>query len=205
MIVKVSLGFAKLNDGPLLSKAGYISEAMTGNPNFPTPLPPMLDVSTAVAAYESALFAAEAGGKEKTAAKHAARKALLDILRLLALYVQQKCDGDMTKLLSSGFDAVKQPEPAGVLPAPQNVTLKQGTLSGTLVLRGRPVPNAASYEAQQSTNIAQESAWQDLEAFTAVRTTLNGLTPGTQYWARIRAVGAAGPGAWSEPVLAMAL
>lgn len=205
MTARVSLRFTTLKDSDLVPKGEYILASMTGNANFPTPTPSLGELGTAVGDYESALFAAEAGGKEKTAAKNAARKALEDALRSLALYVQQKSAGDLTKLLSSGFDAVKQPEPAGVLPAPQGVTLKQGTLSGTLVLRSRPVPNAASYEAQQSTNIAQESAWEDAGAFTAARMTLEGLTPGTQYWSRMRAIGAAGPGAWSEPVPAMVL
>lgn len=130
---------------------------------------------------------------------------LVDRLRSLALYVQQECDGDLAVLLTSGFEANKAPTPAGVLPAPQQVTLTQGTLSGSLDLRGRPVPNAGAYEAQKTTSVANPGSWESVQPATAARVTLEGLTPGTNYWARLRAIGAAGPGAWSEPVSAIAI
>jgi hypothetical protein len=205
MNAKVSLGFARLPDGALVSKAEFINTQMTGNATYPTPSPSLSSLSSATGDFEVALFAAEGGGKQKTAAKNAARSALLAVMRSLALYVEQKAAGDLAKLLSSGYDAQKQREPAGVLPAPLNVTLKQGTLSGTLNLRAQPVQNAGSYEVQRTTNPAQESAWQDVGALTAARMTLEGLTPGTVYTARIRAVGAKGPGAWAVTVPVMAV
>lgn len=92
-----------------------------------------------------------------------------------------------------------------MLPAPDEVTLTQGTLSGSLKLRASAVDNAGSYEAQKTTQINLPATWETVGLTTAPRLTLEELTPGTTYWARVRAIGSAGPGAWSEPVVAMAV
>ena len=79
---------------------------------------PALPVVQAVAtAFSSALTAD--GGRTKAAEKNAARTVLLGLLRNLALFVQPHCDEDLVVLLTPGFDAQKEPQPAGVLPAPQ--------------------------------------------------------------------------------------
>ena len=178
---------------------------MTGNAEYPLPTPSLASVQTSLTGFQNALADAKDGGTAKTAQKNAVREVLVDKLRSLASYVQQECGGDLAALLSSGFDAGKAPTPAGVLPAPQQVTLTQGELSGSLNLRGRPVANAGSYEAQKTTDIAKANSWEPVGQFTAARMTLEDLTPGTTYWGRLRAIGSAGPGAWSEPVSAIAV
>ena len=47
--------------------------------------------------------------------------------------------------------------------------------------------------------------WESVGTFTSTRFTLEDLKPGSTYWARERAIGAAGPGAWSEAVAAIAI
>ena len=61
-------------------------------------------------------------------AKNAAREMLMAKLRSLALAVQQACGDDLAVLLPSGYEATRSPTPAGVLPAPRQVTLTQGAL-----------------------------------------------------------------------------
>jgi hypothetical protein len=204
-IPNVSLAFARAKDGNLLILCDSVLTKMTGNAEFPNPTPSLASVQTSATAFQNALAEAKDGGPAKTAAKNAAREVLVDKLRSLALYVQQECAGDLAVLLSSGFEATKAPTPAGVLPAPQQVTLTQGTLSGSLDLRGRPVPNAGAYEGQKTTTIDNPNSWEPVDQTTAARMTVEGLTPGKTYWGRLRAIGSAGPGAWSEPVSAIAL
>jgi hypothetical protein len=201
----VAINFAKLGDSSLVTKTEYIITSMTGNTHYPTPTPTIPVVQTAATAFQDTLAAATDGGKIKTAQKNAAREALLDLLRNLALYVQQHCQDDLATLLSSGFEARKEPQPAGVLPAPEGATLLNGTLTGTLNLRSKPVTNARSYEAQTTTDVNKADSWDAVGTFTSTRIELADLTPGTTYWARLRAIGAAGPGAWSDAVSAMAI
>ena len=65
--------------------------------------------------------------------------------------------------------------------------------------------NAGAYEAQKTVTIDNPNSWESVDQVTAARMQLDGLTPGKTYWARLRAIGSAGPGAWSEPVSAIAL
>ena len=201
----VSLGFSRLADANLVTKTNQIIAGMTGNPSYPKPTPTLAAVQTATTAFSDALTAAADGGKTKTALKNAAREELLALLRNLALFVQQNCTDDLAVLLSSGFDARKEPQPAGTLPAPEGATLLNGTLSGVLDLRSRPVVNAKSYEAQTTTDVNKDESWKDVGTFTSTRIALEDLTPGMTYWARVRAIGSAGPGAWSDAVSAMAI
>ena len=201
----VSFAFSKAADADLIVKTDLIIVSMTGNTNYLKPTPTIASVQAAQTAFQEAVTAAADGGKVKTALKNAARDTLLGLLRNLGLYVQQNCNDDLATLLSSGFDARKAPVPAGILPAPDGVTLTQGTLSGVLNLRSKPVTNAASYEAQLSTDLNKEENWKAQGTFTSTRVEFDDLTPGTTYWGRVRAIGAAGPGAWSDPISAMAI
>ena len=178
---------------------------MTNNAEYPSPAPTLASVQTSLTAFQTALAETKDGGPSKTVVKNDAREALLTKLRNLALYVQQECGDHLAVLLTSGYEAMKSPTRAGVLPAPQQVALTQGALSGTLELRGRPVANAGAYEAQKTTTIDNPNSWESVDQVTAARMQLDGLTPGKTYWARLRAIGSQGPGAWSEPVSAIAL
>ena len=199
----ISLGFSKLADANLVTKVDAIIDSMTGNENFPTPTPAISAVQAAATAFQEALALAVGGGVLKTAEKNAAREALLSVLRNLALYVQQNCRDDVAILLSSGFDARKTPVPAGVLPAPSGATLMNSPLSGVLDFRAKPVVNASAYEGQRTTDVNKDDAWENVGVFTSARFTLADLKPGTIHWARSRAIGAAGPRAWSDAVSAM--
>ena len=126
------------------------------------------------------------------------------MLRNLALDVQKTSDGDLAVLLSSGFDAQKERQPAGVLLAPDGVTLTQGPLSGELIFRSKAVVNGSAYEGQMTMDI-NKGEWTDVGTFTAPRFTLEDPELGKTYWARSRAIGAAGPGSSSDAVSAMAI
>ena len=200
----VSLSFAKLADAGLVIKTDQIFTSMTGNTNYPDPTPTLPVVKASATTFSSALTAAADGGRTKTAEKNAARTVLVGLLRNLALFVQLHSNDDLVVLLTSGFDAQKEPQPAGVLPAPQGAMLTQSTLSGQLDFRAGSVANASAYEAQMTTDINKDE-WENVGTFTATRFSLDDLKPGTTYWARSRAVGSAGPGAWSDAVSAMAI
>ena len=204
-IPKVSYSFVRLPDAKVIVFADHVLACMTGNPKFATPTPSLASVQTALTTFQDSVAAAKGGGVVRTAAKNDAREMLIGKLRSLALYVQEACANKLPVLLSSGYAAIKSPTPAGVLPAPGWVTLTQGTLSGSLNLRGESMNNAGSYEAQKTTQINTPNSWETVGLFTAPRMTLEELTPGTVYWTRMRAIGSAGPGAWSEPVSAMAI
>ena len=106
----------------------------------------MITVTTALTAFTDAVAAAVNGGKVETAAKKARRAELVSFMRQLAAYVTLTSDGDLEKLLSSGFPYQK-PERSrvGILPAPAAPTLRFGRKSGQLDATVSPIYGAGSY------------------------------------------------------------
>lgn len=200
---QVTFSFTRLPDAGLITKALFVTDSMTNNAAFPEPDPAIPDVIALNTAFQKAVVAMEDGGKRRTVKKNEAREALLDALRSLATWVQGHCDNNLAILLSSGFDARKAPERAGILPAPQFLTLTNTAISGEVSTRAGSVENARSFELQSCTDPANDPDWQHLGTFSSTRATIGGLTPGKIVWMRLRAIGSAGPGAWSEPASVM--
>jgi hypothetical protein len=94
--------------------------------------------------------------------------------------------------------------PVGVPGAPIGLLAQMGEMSGQIVLSWSKVHGANSYvvECRQHDNAA--SAWALAKIVTAARLKLDGLTPGTVYAFRVKAVGAAGEGPWSDETVKMA-
>lgn len=200
----VSYAFARLLFTALIAFARNVVTLMTGNAHYPTPTPPLAEVSIAIDTLETAVHDALDGGKIAIAARNAAGAGLLSLLRQLASYVQTTCKGDLVILLSSGFQPVKTRTPAGVLPPPANLRLVPTGTSGQLALRLDRVPNNAGYSVQTADN--PDGPWTDRGVFTSSRgILLTDLTPGQVCWARACANGAADPSGWGGPVSAMAV
>ena len=103
---KVCLAFAELADVALDEFAVAIITGMTGNASYPTPPVTVAQLSTLKSAFEDAIVAAAAQrGRAATAAKNAARDALVLALRKNASYVEITCNNDLPILLSSWFEA----------------------------------------------------------------------------------------------------
>jgi hypothetical protein len=126
------------------------------------------------------------------------------LLRQQASYVAVACQGDMTKLLLSGFPIQKPVRtPVGMLPAPQGLTVTHGMLTGNLTAKVNPVFGAATYnwtctaDSPDAVPVTGQS--------TAGSFTFAGLTPGVTYIITVNAVGAAGPSNWSQSAPIMAI
>ena len=194
---------------------------MNGNPAFPNPPVPLVpitltsaqpggqpnaaadgqtDMTTLEDVFEAAITAAYSGGPQQTAAKEAARSAVLDALRKNANYVQTLASHDLEMLLSSGFTAVSTNRAQAPLDQPVIATIENlGTTK--LLVRATPILNARNYQVQMSTGTG---AWQDVGIFTqARRIVLESLTPGTIYNVRLRALG--GSTGYSDWCVAAAL
>lgn len=113
-----AIGFLdKDPDNQLVGDVQSAINGLTGNAGFPTPAPALRVISAALSAFTVALAAAVNGGTELT--KNAKRAELVSLVRPLASYVTITADGDMTKLLSSGFRYQNRTRsPVGQLSAP---------------------------------------------------------------------------------------
>ena len=138
-----------------------------------------------------------------------AEDALIGMLRQLALYVQTVVQGiadpaqSMAALLSSGFEAVSNNRSQSPLDAPKIIDI-QNVGAGRLKLVIGAVSNARMYEAQRKDGTGD---WVSAGLFANSRgIVVTGLTPGTNYTFRVRAMGGStGQSDWSNPVSHMSL
>jgi hypothetical protein len=205
-IVKPAINWLTTDsDALLINDTNVVVLGLTNNTAiYPAPLPTVADVQTALGKFSTAVAATADGGPSATSNKNNLRLILVGLLRQQASYVGVACKGDMTNLLLSGFPVQKPTRsPVGILPAPQNLTVAHGALSGSLVANVNPVFGAATYN--WTCTPATAGAAPLTGQSTASNYTFSGLTPGVSHTIACNAVGAAGPSNWSNPASLIAV
>ena len=87
--------------------------------------------------------------------------------------------------------------PVGRLPQPANLVATGGDLDGTVDLAWDPIKRGVqTYVAERAT--AAAGPYTQCYIGKASSCTDTSLVSGTEYWYRVRALGAAGPSAWSD-------
>jgi hypothetical protein len=190
---------------PVSAKIQYLrrlSEATTGNPNFPNPTPTPAELSNQADALEIAYNEAQAArliSKSKTTVQDE-QDALADALvAQLASYVDNASGGDPVKIESAGFEVRATPTPVGELPPPTDVQVKPSEHAGSADVSWQTPRGAKSNLIERATD-APTLNWAVIGATTKSKATLNSMVSGTKYWFRVASVGAAGQSAWSDPV-----
>jgi fibronectin type III domain protein len=197
--LRVLLGFTNAPDHSLEETAGAVIAGMTGNAAYPSPPVTIDTLKGALADFTAAIAAQAQGGTQATADKNNKRDVLVGLLRQLAGYVQQNCKNDLATLLSSGFEAVSTSRTQSPLDNPAIVSIDNGN-TGQLLVKVTPIANAKCYEVRYCIAGAQPPQWQSGGLFTNSRSMpVNGLTPGTTYTFRVRAI-STGFSDWSDPV-----
>ena len=190
----VLLGLIGLTSKALVEKGRNCVDMLTGNASFTLPAGFLASISAACDVLEQAneevLFF---GGKVNYQAKRVAERALADLLRELAGYVQAQSGGDASKILSAGFDVRKRGEPVEKLSTPENLRGQLTSFAGNAVLRWNTVANATNNQVFiNSTDPEQEDKW-ELVAYTSKsRYTVTDLESGKNYWFRVQAMGRKG-------------
>ncbi|HTD29721.1 MAG TPA: hypothetical protein VK660_10060 [Xanthomonadaceae bacterium] len=194
---KVAVNFINTsNDTDLIVAASRIVNAMTGNTRYPTPVPTLAAVTTARDALLAVVNTAVTS-KLTLATRRQLRPPLVTLLRQLAQYVQTTSNGDPVVLIGSGFPIHRPRQLVGVLPAPANLRLSPGLVSGQLRARCKLVAQAASYQWRIATT-KDPTAWLPADPTVAANASLRDLSPGTQYVVQVRAIGTKGPSDWSN-------
>ncbi|MFZ0828844.1 MAG: fibronectin type III domain-containing protein [Verrucomicrobiia bacterium] len=132
----------------------------------------------------------------------ATRDALVSALRQIAAYIQSLALDTVSAVLSSGFDVVIPNHTQTPLARPVLNDL-DNSITTQLQLSMQAVTNAKAYQVQFQNGTA---AWQELGIFPNTRgILLKGLTPGSIYSVRVRAVGGSTQYSdWSDPISLMA-
>jgi len=198
-MAEIKLNFKGLSDLAIIQQCLNIKTALTGNATFPTTTPTLAAFGTLITTAQNKLTAADTAqqaAKLATADKDAAIAALLAGAKQLAASVSVTANGDALKIQSAGFSVKATAAPVGELPAPQNLSATGGDQEGENDLHWNPVNGRTSYLAEHRTT--PNGPWVQFYAGKKSSATATGLVSGTQYDFRVRAVGAAGPGPWSD-------
>jgi len=199
---KIALGLGKLKPEPKIQLATDIKTGMTGNVNTPNPNPPLATIGTLTTTCETKLTAVNSLEEQLDAARgelDAALSALDNGLTLEAAYVQDVTGGDAIKIATTNMPIKRPSEPIGPLGQVLDLAVKEGANQGELKASWKRLRGAKSYDVQISVDPFTLTSWQGVAPSPKVRTTITGLTSGAKMWVRVRGIGKAGPGPWSDP------
>jgi hypothetical protein len=185
-----------------VQKTEDIVTALTANASFPTPIPSLATMTGKADALSAAVSAREAAKMAFDEALTNLNTAEVDLdtsLTQLMAYVESASGGDEAKILSAGFEIKGKPSPVGAMPQVQGLDSSAGDAEGRIILRWKSVKGAKTYEIQTCPDPITAAGWKSAGLTTKASLTLDGLPTGGRCWFRVRAIGSAGPGPWSDP------
>jgi len=200
--VKISTDFSLKNysDTALGTTATTITNDMTDNPNFETPIPPLAEVKATITSYLASLAKAERGSQDDRVIKNSWRAKLESQLKDLGLYVQLTSKGDAVIISSSGFYVNKKPSAVGPLAKPENVIIKMGDNKGSVQASCDAISSASFYEYEYA-EVTTDGTFNWIhKTSTKHKMLIEGLISGKQYAFRIAAAGSDPSRVWSDQI-----
>ena len=211
---RVSLGYKKLPVEAIPPFAGWVVTCLTGSTVFvnpPIPLAPtvtlnasasdaatVVDMTTRITTLQVAIKNYQDGGSLALTARNVALAAVIEGLDALAFYVQTVSRFDRDLMLTSGFVPTSTNRSQSKLDTPSINGIANDT-STELDVHLTSVANAYGYEVQTNTN--GTGTWTTVKYSAQARNIpLTGLTTGTVYQVRARALGGStGSSDWCMP------
>jgi hypothetical protein len=182
----------------LITYVQGILKAMSGNPTFPSPNPPLTAVSSAVSDLQIAETAAvTTRAKGTVATRNEKRAALVALLDQLRSYVQSIADAtpeNAPSIIESAGLAIKKTP----VHAPHVFSAKAATVSGSVKLTAPIAGKRAAYLWQYSTDGGK--TWLDVSPTLQAKTTVTSLPSGTTVQFRCRSIIKGGASDWSAPI-----
>ncbi|MFO1439978.1 MAG: fibronectin type III domain-containing protein [Verrucomicrobiaceae bacterium] len=203
-MAKPKLNLRGLSTLQKVQKTNDIVAALTGNTNFTTPSPTLAAVTASSDGLSAAYSAREDARMtldEKQTLLENAEDGHDTVLNLLMAYVENASGGDEAKILSAGFEVKGRPTPVGEMPQVDGLDSIIGDAEGRVILRWKSIKGAKSYEVQTCPDPISAAGWKAAGITTRASLTLDGLPTGGRCWFRVRAIGSAGPGPWSDPAV----
>jgi hypothetical protein len=182
----------------LITYAQSVATAMSANTTaFAAPTPTLATFQADIAALvtaETAVVARTKGAVEIRDAKLAVVKGDLENLRT---YVQGVSDAANPTNAAAIIESAGMTLRKVTLHNKAQLAIKQGTVSGTVVLTAKAAGKRAAYDWQYSTD---QKTWTAPAPTLQAKTDVSGLTAGTLYYFRVQPLLRTGEQNWSEIV-----
>lgn len=182
----------------LVTTSKRILEKMENNEAFLPPPPALAELKLIIPDYQVALVNAMGRDKEMIAIKNNKKAIVLDLLQNLVDYVTTTCRGDLTLLLSSGFDITSDP-PASLPVSIEMLDVKLGP-PGEATTKVRKATGARAFIHQYTTELPGIDTHWFYEASGLGTYTFKGLTSEKRHWFRVIAIGSGTQKAYSPIV-----
>ena len=207
--LRISHNFDSTRVPDLLSDAQSVFTDMSAAAaTFTNPPVPMATLKQDIDNLTISAAAASDGGKKDIAQRNKDRHALEEDLTLLGAYVVKVANGDPAILILSGFKAAPPRSRAVAQPLaqPTIASIEQAN-SGQLNVSIRAVDKAHGYDVSYSALVNGLPGNWITETVTQARkpVSITGLTPGTIYAFRVRALGKTGYTDYSDAVTRMCI
>lgn len=209
-MAKVKLNLDGLTDAELLALATVHTTQITGNADFPAPVPTPASLAATVSAFsdkadeiEVALIALAQLYTEKAAL----REDLEGAMTIRGGYVESTSGGNPAKIQSTGLAVQDAPTPTTALPRPENVSASTGDDSGEVDISWDRVPRAKNYQVECREHIDGQvpGPWTQVKIANRSKLTATGLVTGRKYAFRLRALGPNDvESPWSDEALGLA-
>jgi len=197
-------GLTTMTDAELIQFAKNVHTALKGNDNVPAPHPTLSALQDLITTAETGVNAYEAEKdvlRMRKNGRDEAIKALCYGLRTEADTVQAVTCGAPDKIETAGFRVRARSTPVGTPAQVTNLVLRAGPADGTLKAAWKPVRGVRSYELEASPDPMTPAGWIYKGTVTKSKATVNSFASGAKVWVRVRGIGAAGPGPWSDPTV----
>ena len=187
-IQKAIVNFAKERDAAIIPPCEFIIASMTGNASFPTPTPALTEMQDLLDSYSQALSDAASRDRNKVAIKNQLRQQLNAALNQLGNYVNTQSQGDVTMIISSGFNVSKLPQPRYVT-TPENLVVKPGINPGTLVTKVKADAAATGYTFMIAMASTKDDYFWTSTTTSRSQYEFTDLMPRTEYVVKVAVIG----------------
>lgn len=165
-----------------------VIEKLENNPLFPDPPATLAKLKKAAPEYQSALVNAKGRDKEMVAIKNKLKEVVLKLLLELSMYVTKISKGDRRTILSSGFEANREPRKIWVAPVIEQLEVTLGG-QGVATTMAKNVTGVKAYIHEYTTEQpGPHTIWASTGSLIKKHTFKN-LKSEKRYWFRIMAIG----------------
>ena len=196
--------FARFTTANLIMFCRHVITSLTGNTNFTTLNPTLVQATTGTDALEAADDAAMGGDRTSKAIRKQTKASTIDLFRQLASSVENQANFDRPILTSSGFDVSKIPTPVGPMGPPAPPKLIRGDASGSITAMIPKVRGVASVTWRIAL-ATEPTVYLETPSTAGGRYTFKGLTAGDVYLVQAKVIGAKSESSWGPTSALMAV